>query len=53
MKLETPIDESVLEIFSKIFADFPTPQQIILPLVFAIRSIALQKELLIVFCNFF
>ena len=44
MKLETPIDESVLEIFSKIFADFPTPQQIILPLVFAIRLIALQKE---------
>ena len=33
VKLEIPIDDSVLEIFSRIFADFPTPQQTTLPLL--------------------
>ena len=32
VKLATPIEERVLDIFSKILADFPTPQQTTLPL---------------------
>ena len=44
VKLEIPIDDRVLDIFSNIFADLPTPQQITLPLTLWSRSIVFMND---------
>ena len=52
-KLGMPTLENVAEIFLAINPDFPIPAKITFPLQFKIKSIALTKELLKTFFNFF
>ena len=53
VKLAMPIEERVLDIFSRILADFPTPQQTILPLLLLIVFTAWANEIFIDLESFF